>query len=128
MTMEIGSDTRSISTGNGQGKIKLLTRQSLDGRTRARKQFDRIVVGITNDLGGERKLSTIQRELIEAFAGVMVHVHDLNAKLLLGQDVDSAKHSHTISDLVRIASRLPIDRVPPADDDDPLDYGREDAS
>ena len=45
------------SVGNGKGKIKLLSRQSLDGRTRARKQFDAIAAGIAV-LGGEADATT----------------------------------------------------------------------
>ena len=30
----------------GKGKVRLLTRQSLDGRTKARKQFDAVVTGM----------------------------------------------------------------------------------
>ena len=37
--------------------------------------------------GRRNQLSTIQRHLIEAFAGAAVHVSDLNARLLLGEKV-----------------------------------------
>ena len=40
-----------------KGKMRLLTREHLDGRTRARKQFDAIAAGIAKDLGGEDQLS-----------------------------------------------------------------------
>ena len=92
-------------------KVRLLTRKSLDGRTRARKQFDAIANGIASDLGGEDHLSTVQRHLVEAFAGAAVHVHDLNARLLKGEAVDVLKHSQAISSMVRIAARIGIDRV-----------------
>ena len=52
-----------IPSGNGQGKTRLLTRNNLDKRTRARKQFDAIAEGIAEDLGGEDRLSTVQRHL-----------------------------------------------------------------
>lgn len=100
-----------IPTANGKGKIQLLTREHLDGRTRAHKQFDAIANAIARDIG-EDQLSTIQRHLVEAFAGVALHVHDLNARLLLGLNVDAFEHSQAISTLVRVASRLPIARVP----------------
>jgi hypothetical protein len=92
-------------------KVRLLTRKSLDGRTRARKQFDSIANGIAADMGGEDYLSTVQRHLIEAFAGAAVHVHDLNARLLKGEPVDVLKHSQAISSMVRIAARIGINRV-----------------
>jgi hypothetical protein len=108
---ELSADKATMPNGNGRGKLHLLTRQSLDGRTRARKQFDSIATSIAADLGGEAQLSTIQKFLIEAFAGCAVHVSDLNVRLLLGQEVDLSKHAQACSSLVRIASRLPLGRV-----------------
>jgi hypothetical protein len=107
----MAADVTTIASGNGQGKTRLLTRSALDGRTKARKQFDAIARGIAVDLGGEDQLSTIQRHLVEAFAGAAVHVHDLNARLLLGEQVDIVAHSQAISTMVRIASRIGTQRV-----------------
>ena len=92
-------------------KARILTRASIDGRTRARKRFDAIATGIAEDLGGEGQLSTVQRHMVEAFAGAAIHVHDLNARLLLGEEVDIMDHSQAISTMVRIASRIGIHRV-----------------
>jgi hypothetical protein len=89
----------------------LLTRDALDGRTRARKQFDAIASGIAQDLGGEDRLSTIQQNLIEAFAGMAVSMHDLNARVLLGQKVEVAELAQVCNGLTRIASRLGLERV-----------------
>jgi hypothetical protein len=50
-------------------KPQLLTREQLDGRTNAAKVFDRLVSDIEGDLGGHDQLSTIERALVEAFAG-----------------------------------------------------------
>ena len=91
------ADAPTIASGNGQGKTRLLTRDQIDGRTKARKQFDAIAGGIAEDLGGESQLSTIQRHLVEAFAGAAVHMHDLNTRLLLGEQVDILAHSQAIS-------------------------------
>jgi hypothetical protein len=110
--MEVGTDSAVIRRGNGKGKVRLLTRQALDGRTRARKQFDAIASGIAKDLGGEAQLSTIQKRLLEAFAGIAVQVHDLNARLLLGEKVDISQQCQAVTTLVRIAARLPIAWVP----------------
>jgi hypothetical protein len=74
---KMASDAPMIASGNGQGKTRLLTRDNLDKRTKASKQFDAIAEGIAQDLGGEDRLSTVQRHLVEAFAGAAVHVHDL---------------------------------------------------
>ena len=107
----MSADAPTIPSGNGQGKIQLLTRSSLDGRTKARKQFDAIARGIAVDLGGDDRLSTVQRHLVEAFAGAAIHVHKLNARLLLGEEVDLVAHSQAISTMVRIASRIGVNRI-----------------
>ena len=102
----------SISTnGLRRGKERLLTRAQIDGRTRARRKFDAIVAGIASDLGGEDRLSTVARHLVEAFAGAALHVNDLNARLLLGEKIDITEHAQAISTLVRIAARIGIHRL-----------------
>ena len=110
-TPAIPADALSLSNGNGVGKVRLLTREHLDGRTTAAKEFDSIADGITSDLGGASNLSTVQRLLVEAFAGAAVHVNHLNTLLLLGQKVDIVEHSQAISTMVRIASRIGLHRV-----------------
>src|SRR6185312_16730886 len=88
------------------GKLRMLTRSHLDQRSKAAKQFESIAHGIEQDLGGQDHLSTVQKHLVEAFAGAAIQVNALNAKLLLGLDVDVVEHSQIISTLVRIATRL----------------------
>jgi hypothetical protein len=103
---EIGANGVAMATGNGRGKVRLLTRQNLDGRTKARKRFDAVVTGIAADLGGEDRLSTVEKHLVEAFAGITVVVHDINARLLLGQEIDIGEAATAVSSLVRLAHRL----------------------
>ena len=107
---QISADASPMPTGNGRGKVRLLTRQSLDGRTKARKQFDAVVEGIASDLGGEAHLTTVQRHLVEAFAGCAVVVHDINARLLLGQPIDVSEAAQAVSSLVRLAQRIGVGR------------------
>jgi hypothetical protein len=92
----------SIASGNGKGKVRLLTREALDGRTRACKEFDSIVANIINDLGGDP--STIQHLEAEAIAGIAVSLRDLNARLKLGEQIDTAEQaqlSPTLGDIIR---------------------------
>jgi hypothetical protein len=89
---------------------QLLTRDRLDGRTNAAKVFDRLVVDIEADLVGRDQLSTIERALVEAFAGACVTLHHLNTKLALGEEIDLGQHAQAVSAMVRIASRLGLRR------------------
>jgi hypothetical protein len=89
---------------------QLLTRATLDGRTNAAKVFDRIVADIESDLAGRDRLSAIERQLIEAFAGAAVSLHHLNTQLALGQTIDIGQHAQCVSAMVRVASRLGLQR------------------
>jgi hypothetical protein len=92
-------------------KLAPLTRNALDGRSNAIKQFDAIASSIVADLGGEDQLTTVQRHLIEAFAGASITVDNLNARLLLGEKLDILEYSTAISTMVRVASRIGLHRV-----------------
>ncbi len=120
--VEVAGDTPSISTGNGKGKVRVLTRAELDGRTMAARKFDAIASGIAADLGGRDQLTTVQRALVEAFAGIAIMVDAANARLLLGEDINPMEHVQAVSTLVRVASRIGTVRVA-RDVTDPLQYG-----
>jgi hypothetical protein len=115
------ADTPQIparSGRNGRGKLRLLSRDALDGRTKAAQVFDRLVGAIEVDLGGRSALSTIERALIEGFAGSCVVLGHLNAKLALGEDIEVSEHAQAVSAMVRVAGRLGlqrrmIDKTPP---------------
>jgi len=89
---------------------QLLTRDQLDGRTSAAKVFDRLVTAIEADLGGADQLSAIERNLVQAFAGATVTLHHLNARLMAGEEINLAQHAQAVSAMVRVASRLGLQR------------------
>ena len=92
-------------------KARPFTREQLDQRTAAFKMFDNLVASVIQDAGGEREISAVQRELIEAFAGVAIRVNDLNTRGLAGQPGDLSELSLAASTLTRLASRIGIRRV-----------------
>jgi hypothetical protein len=98
--------------GHYRSKEHLLTQKQLDGRSSAARQFTAIAEGIAQDLGGETNLSTVQRLLVEAFAGAGLHVRNINAHLMLAQPVDITEHATAISSIVRLASRIGTLRTP----------------
>jgi hypothetical protein len=108
---------------------QLLSRQELDRRLNAVKQFDEIVAAIKADLGGGDQLSAIETRLVEAFAGSAITLDNLNARTLLGEPISLAEYAQTVSAMVRVASRLGCskrfrDVTPP----DPLQYAAEHAA
>jgi hypothetical protein len=105
-----GAQAKKHSRSRKATKPQLLTRNQLDGRTNAAKAFDRLVLDIESDLGGRSELSTIERALIEAFAGAAVTLMHLNTKLALGETIDLSQHAQAVSAMVRVASRLGLQR------------------
>src|SRR5262249_11715347 len=89
---------------------QLLTRDLIDGRTNAAKVFDRLVSNIETDLGWRDRLSAIELALVEAFAGAAVTLENLNTRLLLGEEIDLGQHAQAVSAMVRVASRLGLQR------------------
>ena len=91
---------------NGHRKLPQITRDSLDGRTRITHEFRSIVDGISADLGGADRLSTIQRSLIDAYAGVCCVLTDINARALQGEPVDLLQYSTAVSTLTEGRSQV----------------------
>ena len=83
---------------------QLLTRAALDGRTGPARLFDRMVADVVADLGGRENVSTVEYALTEAFAGACVIMHNLNTRLLLGEQIDLSQHAQAVSAMVRVAS------------------------
>jgi hypothetical protein len=81
-----------------------------DQRTNAFKYFAKLVDDIKNDLGGHDLLSTVELALVEAFAGSALTLHDLNTRMLLGQQIEISDHATAVSALVKVASRIGIKR------------------
>jgi len=73
---------------------KLLNIKGLDRRTAARKAFDALVAEIEHDLGGREQLSAIEKTLMQAYAGSAIVLYDLNARVVLGQEIDVGTHGH----------------------------------
>jgi hypothetical protein len=103
-----------------QGKLRLVSRQSLDGRTVAAQRFDALVAQIRRDCGdsnsgasaysGDSDLAAVQVAMIESFAGCSVLLDDMNVKVLLGQAINVADYCTLASTMTRIGSRLGLTR------------------
>ena len=85
-------------------KPKVLTRSTLDGRTSAARHFDLIVSRMTEELGGH--LSTRQEHLVEAFAACCVNLDALNARMLVGEDIDQIVFNNAITMMMQLDQRI----------------------
>jgi hypothetical protein len=86
------------------------SRREIDGRSSAAKLFDGLAAAIEADLGGADQLSAIERNLVQAFAGAAVTLHHLNARLMAGEEINLAQHAQAVTAMVRVASRLGLQR------------------
>src|SRR5262249_54145799 len=86
------------------------SRREIDGRSSAAKLFDQLTGAIEADLGGADQFSAIDRHLVHAFAGAAVTLHHLNARLMAGEEINLAQHAQAVSAMVRVASRLGLQR------------------
>ena len=84
----------------------------LDQATDAGRFFNRMLRDIENDLGGRRKLSRIQDELINAFAGAATTLRYLNRQVALGEisEIDLGGFATVASTMLRIGSKLGLSR------------------
>ncbi|GEC15266.1 hypothetical protein [Nitrobacter winogradskyi] len=84
-------DTAEISSGSQpkpSGKVRLLTLEDLDGRTRAAQQVRETRAAVMEDLGGEDRLSTLERLAADNVALVAAMIADTGARWLQGEQLD----------------------------------------
>jgi hypothetical protein len=126
--MELPADSPEVEPGSVQmhegathagaslrhrGKLRLITKADLDGRTTAAKEFDRVFNEIVTDLGGAESLSQIERSLVAAYAGADIMLGHLCAKMITGQQISLQRYANVVGAMVRLATRLGIKkRVP----------------
>src|SRR5262249_55571257 len=68
-----------------QKSLVMIHPDNLDRKSVAFQRYQQIVRNVTQDLGGAKRLSTIERTLVDAFGAVSVRVYDLAARQMLGE-------------------------------------------
>jgi hypothetical protein len=103
-------DVEVHRSGNGryQGEFMLITRQQLDGRTRAAHLYDLARDEIIKDLGGEDQLNGVQRQLVDAFVGASLVVQDMSTRAMFGEAIDVERLSNAMSTLLRLSRKLGV--------------------
>ena len=93
------------------GKLRLLSVEALDGRTHASRRYRDLVAALVADQG-ETAIGEARTQLIRRFATTVVLAEDMEARLVQGTTIDIADYSQLTSTMVRLASRIGLDRVP----------------
>lgn len=82
----------------------------VDGRSLIARRFRDVVDAVAADQGGADRLSEARLQLIRRFAASAVVAEQMEAQLALGHTIDVATHSTLTSTMVRVASRIGINR------------------
>jgi hypothetical protein len=92
------------------GKMRLLTLNDLDGRTKAAMMAKALVADLENDLGGADRLSAAERELVQRAALMAAMLGDAEARWLSGRPVDVAEYTTLANAQSRILKMLGLER------------------
>jgi hypothetical protein len=103
-----GVDLHLSGNGRYQGEFRFITREQLDGRTRAAHFYDSVRDDVIRDLGGEDQLNAVQRQLVDAFVGASLVVNDMSTRCMLGESIDVEKLSNAMSTLLRLSRMLGV--------------------
>ena len=82
----------------------------VDGRSLIARRYRDIAAQIAADQGGADRCSEARAQLIRRFAAAAVMAEAMEAQLANGESIDVAEHALLSSTLVRLASRIGIDR------------------
>jgi hypothetical protein len=82
----------------------------IDGRSLIARRYRDIAAQIAVDQGGADRCSEARAQLIRRFAASAVMAEAMEARLARGEKIDAAEHCLLSSILVRLATRIGIDR------------------
>jgi hypothetical protein len=82
----------------------------IDGRSIIARRYRDITSAITMDQAGAGECSESRLQLIRRFAAACCMAEEMEAKLVRGEQIDITEHALLCSTLVRISSRIGIDR------------------
>jgi hypothetical protein len=88
------------------GKVRLLSLDDLDGRTRAGQHVKEMCREVLADLGGEERLSTLERTAVDHVALFDAMAKDVGTRWLQGEAVDPTAVSTLVNALNRSAAIL----------------------
>jgi hypothetical protein len=91
-----------------QGKTRLLSLSSLDGRTAAATAAKRLIASMSADLGND--LSAGERQLVQRIALVGAIVDDFETKWVAGQQIDLGNYLQACRTQCRLLSALGLQR------------------
>jgi hypothetical protein len=107
-----GKAERDRIRNHAKRKLALITPANIDHRSDAYRNYERVIKGITTDLGGPDRLSVIEKTLVDAYGALSVRMYDYAARQILGQHIELSNLASAVGTMVRVAKRLGVDRRP----------------
>ena len=84
----MSADTAPIDQSSAAGKLRLLSVEDLDGRTRAARRARSLVDQIEGDCGGADRMTAAQRQLAQRAAIMGAFLEDMETTALAGGQID----------------------------------------
>jgi hypothetical protein len=84
---------------------------SVDGRSHIARRYRDISSQIVTDQGGLEHCSESRLQLIRRFSAAAVLAEQMESRLARGQAINIAEHAQLCSSLVRLASKIGIERI-----------------
>jgi hypothetical protein len=82
----------------------------LDARSKVARRFRDICSQIYSDQGGEENCSEARLQLIRRFSAACCMVEEMEARMASGEKIRIDEHSLLTNTLVKVASRIGVDR------------------
>ena len=83
----------------------------IDQRSAVARRYRDLVAAAAADMGGVDRCSEARLQLIRRFAALSVQAEAMEAQLANGADIDITEYSQLTSTLVRVVTRLGINRI-----------------
>jgi hypothetical protein len=93
-----------------RGKARLLTIDSIDGRTLAARRAHELIEAIEADLGGRAHLTTGARQLIQRAAILGTYIESCEARWLAGQPVELLDYLSAVNNQRRVLATIGLER------------------
>jgi hypothetical protein len=115
--LKMTADAATIEAGRppetgGKGKTRLLTLEDLDGRTRAAQHVKETRAEVCSDLGGEDRLSALERAAVDHVSLLDAMIKDVAARWLMGESIEVASIATLVNAFNRSAGVLGWQRRP----------------
>lgn len=104
--MPAGAASVQVGNGSDGGRVRLLTLNDLDRRTRAYQRVRTTRAEVIADLGGEDQLSTLEKIAADNAAMLDALLKDVSARWLSGEAVDAADIATLQNSFNRTAAAL----------------------